>query len=46
MWSVEVGLRSRFADGLFGRISLPYGEIARDLYGAPLYPSFGVEYRF
>jgi len=44
-WSAEVGIRSRFAAGLFGTIRLHYGEIARGLYGARLYPSFDVELR-
>jgi hypothetical protein len=44
-WSLELGVRSRFARGLFGAIRLHYGEIARGLYGAPLYPSFEVELR-
>jgi hypothetical protein len=45
VWSVEVGLRSRFARGLFGSVRLHYGEVAKGLYGAPLYPSFDVELR-
>ena len=44
-WSFEAALRSRFAAGVFGSIRLHYGEIARGLYGAPLYPSFDVEFR-
>jgi hypothetical protein len=44
-WSLEGALRSRFAPGVFGSIRLHYGEIARGLYGAPLYPSFDVEFR-
>ncbi|HEX6272990.1 MAG TPA: hypothetical protein VFZ53_08120 [Polyangiaceae bacterium] len=45
LWSVEASLRSRFAEGVFGSVRLHYGEIARGLYGAPLYPSFDVELR-
>jgi hypothetical protein len=45
VWSLETALRSRFARGLFGSVRLHYGEIARGLYGAPLYPSFEVELR-
>jgi hypothetical protein len=45
MWSLALGVRSRFADGLFGSIRLHYGEVTRGLYGAALYPSFNLEYR-
>ena len=45
VWSVEAALRSRFAKGLFGSVRVHYGEIARGLYGSPLYPSFDVELR-
>jgi hypothetical protein len=44
-WSVEMGLRSRFAAGVFGSVRLHYGDITRGLYGARLYPSFEVEFR-
>ena len=44
-WSVELGLRSRFAKGVFGSVRLHYGDIPRGLYGARLYPSFEVEFR-
>ncbi len=42
-WTVEGGLRSRLADGLFGSLRLHYGDIADVLYGARLYPSFDLE---
>lgn len=45
-WSLEAGIRSRFAPGLYGTIRLHYGEIAETLYDAKLYPSFEVEARF
>jgi hypothetical protein len=45
VWSMEAGLRSRFAPGLFGNLRLHYGEVARAVYGAVLYPSFEVEVR-
>jgi len=42
---VEFGLRSRFAEGVFGSVRLHYGDIPRGLYGSRLYPSFEVEFR-
>ena len=44
-WSVELGLRSRFSTQVFGALRLHYGDVARGLYGARLYPSFDVEFR-
>jgi len=44
-WSLDAGLRSRLAAGLFGNLRLHYGNVADVVYGAPLYPSFAVEYR-
>jgi hypothetical protein len=44
-WSMEGGLRSRLAPGLFGYLRLHYGKRGNAVYGAPLYPSFGVEFR-
>jgi hypothetical protein len=45
-WLLDVGLRSRFVDGVFGSVRLHYGEVAKSLYGARLSPSVGVEFRF
>ena len=45
-WSMEAGVRSRLAARLFGNVRLHYGSIADVLYGARLYPSFDVEFRF
>jgi hypothetical protein len=45
-WSLEAGIRSRFAEGLFGTLRMHYGKIAEILYDARLYPSFEVEARF
>jgi len=45
-WSLEAGVRSRLAARLFGNVRLHYGRIADVLYGARLYPSFDVEFRF
>jgi len=44
-WSLEGGLRSRFAEGFFGNVRLHYGAVADVLYGARLYPSFELELR-
>jgi hypothetical protein len=44
-WSMEGGLRSRLARGVFGNIRLHYGSIADLLYGARIYPAFEVEVR-
>jgi len=44
-WAAEIGLRSRFARGLFGSLRFHYGKTGEELYGARLYPSFDVEYR-
>jgi hypothetical protein len=44
-WSMEGGLRSRFAPGLFGSVRLHYGAVADLLYGARLYPAFELELR-
>jgi hypothetical protein len=44
-WSVEVGLRSRLRSNVFGNLRLHYGEVARTLYGARIYPSFELEIR-
>lgn len=44
-WTLEGGLRSRLARGLFGSIRLHYGSISDVLYGARFYPSFEVELR-
>lgn len=46
VWSVEVGLRSRFQPGIFGNLRLHYGEAVRTLYGSVVYPSFELEFRF
>ncbi len=45
-WTLEGGLRSRLARGLFGSVRLHYGSISDVLYGARFYPSFEVEYRW
>ncbi len=45
-WSIEAGVRSRLAGRVFGNLRLHYGSIADVLYGARLYPSFDVEFRF
>lgn len=45
-WSLEAALRSRLRPGLFANLRMHYGEIARALYGAVIYPSFEVEVRF
>jgi hypothetical protein len=44
-WSLEAGLRSRFAKGLFGTIRLHFGPLTREIYDASVYPSFEVEFR-
>jgi hypothetical protein len=44
-WTLEGGLRSRLADGLFGNLRLHYGDISDAIYGARLYPSFDLELR-
>jgi hypothetical protein len=46
VWSAEAAVRSRFAAGVFGNVRLHYGKVAKALYGAPLFPSFEVEFRF
>jgi hypothetical protein len=45
-WSMEGGLRSRFAPDFFGNVRLHYGYVSRALYGARLYPSFELELRW
>jgi len=45
-WSIEGGLRSRFASNFFGNIRLHYGQVSNALYGARLYPSFELELRW
>ncbi len=45
MWSAEAALRSRLRPGVFGNVRLHYGEIARSLYDAVIYPSFELEVR-
>lgn len=45
VWSIEAALRSRFTRSVFGNLRLHYGEVARLLYGAALYPSFELEVR-
>ena len=44
-WTLEGGLRSRLAEGLFGNLRLHYGEVSDAIYGATLYPSFDIELR-
>lgn len=44
-WSAEAALRSRLRPGVFGNVRLHYGEIARTLYNAKVYPSFELEVR-
>jgi hypothetical protein len=44
-WNLEVGVRSRLQPWLFATVRLHYGRVARALYGAPLYPSFSLEFR-
>jgi hypothetical protein len=44
-WTLEGGLRSRLARGLFVSMRTHYAAVADVLYGARLYPSFAVEYR-
>jgi hypothetical protein len=44
-WSFEIGVRSRFAKGLFGNVRLQYGQALRTPYEAAIYPSFDVELR-
>jgi hypothetical protein len=44
-WSIEFGLRSRFVPGVFGNIRLQYGQVAKTVYGARLYPAFELEFR-
>lgn len=44
-WSAEAALRSRLRPGVFGNMRLHYGEIARSLYDAVIYPSFELEIR-
>ena len=44
-WSMEGGVRSRLANGLFGSLRLHYGSVSDVLYGSRLYPSFDIEYR-
>jgi hypothetical protein len=44
-WTIEAGLRSRLADGLFGNLRLHYGDVSDAVYGAALYPSFDIEFR-
>jgi hypothetical protein len=44
-WTLESGLRSRLADGLFGNLRLHYGDVSNAIYGARLYPSFDLELR-
>jgi hypothetical protein len=44
-WAMEWALRSRLARGLFWSMRLHYGSVVNLLYGAHLYPSFGLEFR-
>jgi hypothetical protein len=44
-WSMETGLRSRLTTGVFANLRLRYGKRGDAVYAAPLYPSFGVEFR-
>ncbi len=44
-WSLEMALRSRFKPGVFGNIRLQYGEVAKAVYGARIYPAFELEFR-
>jgi hypothetical protein len=44
-WSLEGGVRSRLQPWLFATVRLHYGRVAKALYGAPLYPSFSLEFR-
>lgn len=44
-YTLEGGLRSRLARGLFGSVRIHYGSISDVLYNARLYPSFEVEFR-
>jgi hypothetical protein len=44
-WTLEAGLRSRLARGLFVSMRTHYAAVADVLYGARLYPSFAIEFR-
>ena len=44
-WNVELGLRSRLRPWLYASMRVHFGQVSKSLYGAPLYPSFALEFR-
>lgn len=44
-WNIELGVRSRLQPWLYATVRVHYGKVAKALYGAPLYPSFTLEFR-
>jgi hypothetical protein len=44
-WGLEFGVRSRIRKWLFLTTRLDAGPLAKRIYGAPLYPSFNLEFR-
>jgi hypothetical protein len=44
-WNIEGGVRSRLQPWLYATVRMHYGRVAKALYGAPLYPSFSLEFR-
>jgi hypothetical protein len=44
-WNIELGIRSRLRPWLYATMRLQYGKVAKFVYGASLFPTFGLEFR-
>lgn len=44
-WNFEVGVRSRLQPWLYATLRIQYGQASKQVYGLPVFPSFGVEFR-
>ena len=44
-WNMELGARSRLRPRLYATVRLHLGQVSKSIYGAPLYPSFTLEFR-
>lgn len=44
-WGLEFGVRSRLKSWLYATLRLQYGQVAKQVYGSAVFPSFGMEFR-
>jgi hypothetical protein len=44
-WMIEAGIRSCLRSWLYATLRIQYGQLTDEVYGAPLFPAFSLEFR-